>query len=122
MAPRILLVRLQKHRAPRFPEASVQVSNMCRPVLRRPLMSDRQGRYRAPELSVDYEVRVSNAGSDTVVYKGKALAVGLQSAADFSLAVGRQTQTVVVQAQVSQVETTQPRFRYPHVQAADAWN
>ena len=77
------------------------------------LMSDRQGRYRAPELRVDYEVRVSNAGFDTVVYKGKALAVGVQSAVDFSLAVGQQTQTVVVQAQVSQVETTNDAIGTP---------
>jgi hypothetical protein len=77
------------------------------------LMSDTQGRYRAPELRIDYEVRVSNASSDTVVYKGKAPAVGVQSAADFSLAVGQQTQTVVVQAQVSQVETTKDAIENP---------
>jgi hypothetical protein len=77
------------------------------------LISDRQGRYRAPELRVgDYLVQVSNAGFDTVVYKGKALDVSVQSAVDFSLAVGQQTETVVC--------GRFRRWKRLHVPAADA--
>ena len=89
-----------------IPEASVQVRNVQTGITET-VTSDGQGRYRAPELRVgDYEVQVSKAGFETVVHKGITLAVGVQSVVDFSLAVGQQTQTVVVQAQVSQVETT----------------
>jgi hypothetical protein len=89
-----------------IPEASVQAKNVQTGITQT-VTSDGQGRYRAPELRVgDYEVQVSKAGFETVVRKGITLAVGVQSVVDFSLAVGQQTQTVVVQAQVSQVETT----------------
>src|ERR1700690_3973439 len=71
-----------------IPEASVHVSNMQTGITQT-VISARQDRYRAPELRVgDYEVQVSNAGFDTVVYEDRALAGGVQSAADFSLAVG----------------------------------
>src|SRR5258708_5820755 len=66
-----------------------------------------QGRYRVPDLGVgQYEVQASKTGFSTAVHKGITLTVGGQSVVDFALPVGQQQQTVTVEGQVSQVETT----------------
>ena len=89
-----------------IPDASVQVRNVGTGVAQT-VTADAQGRYRAPELGVgQYEVQASKTGFSTVVHKGITLTVGGQTVVDFALPVGQQTQTVTVEGQVSQVETT----------------
>src|ERR1035438_4790105 len=69
--------------------------------------SDTQGRYNVPDLGVgEYEVQAAKAGFSTLVHKGITLTVGSQGVVDFALAVGQTQQTVTVEGQVSQVETT----------------
>ncbi len=69
--------------------------------------SDAQGRYRVSELGVgEYRVEASKMGFAQVVHPGITLTVGAQTVVDLALPVGQQTQTVTVESQVSQVETT----------------
>ena len=51
-------------------------------------------------------MQASRDGFATVVHKGITLTVGSQNVVDFSLAVGQTQQTVTVEGQVTQVETT----------------
>jgi hypothetical protein len=70
-------------------------------------VTDAQGRYNLADLAVgDYEAQASKEGFSTVVYRAITLTVGAQSVVDFSLPLGQQTQTVTVEGQISQVETT----------------
>jgi hypothetical protein len=70
-------------------------------------MTDGQGRYTAPDLPVgDFEVTAMKTGFSTVLQSGITLTVGARTVVDFSLAVGQQQQTITVQAEVSQVETS----------------
>src|SRR5712691_9023126 len=88
------------------PEASVQVRNVGTG-LTQSVTADGQGRFRVPDMGVgEYELQASKTGFSTVVHKGITLAVGAQTVVDFSLPVGQQQQTVTVEGQVSQVETT----------------
>jgi hypothetical protein len=88
------------------PDASVQVKNTATGITQS-ATSDPQGRFRVSEIGVgDYEVQASKMGFQTTVHKGITLAVGSQVVVDFSLAVGQQTQTVTVEGQVAEVETT----------------
>ncbi len=88
------------------PGAAVQVKNIGTGTTQA-TQSDLQGRYTAAELGVgEYEVQASKSGFSTVVHKGITLTVGAQSVVDFSLPVGQAQQTVTVEGQVSQVETT----------------
>jgi len=69
--------------------------------------SDTAGRYRAPELLVgSYEINASHAGFQTVIRKGVTITVGSEAIVDISLKVGQAQQTITVDEQVSQVETT----------------
>ncbi len=69
--------------------------------------SDAQGRFRVPDLGVgNYEVQASRDGFATVVHKGVLLTVGSENVVDFSMAVGQTQQTITVEGQVTQVETT----------------
>ena len=69
--------------------------------------TDGQGRYTVPNLSIgEYELQASQQGFSTAVRKGITLAVGSQIVVDFSLPVGQVNQTVSVQGQASQVETS----------------
>jgi len=69
--------------------------------------SDPQGRFNIADLPVGtYTVSASKTGFSTVVHEGVVLNVGAQAVVDFALAVGQQTQTITVQGEVSQVETT----------------
>jgi outer membrane receptor protein involved in Fe transport len=87
-------------------EASVHVRNVGTSVMQS-TVTDGQGRYNAPDLGVgEYEVQASKTGFSTVVHRGITLTVGAQVVVDFSLPVGQQSQTVTVEGQVSQVQTT----------------
>src|SRR6266700_1045130 len=69
--------------------------------------TDSQGRFRIPQLGLgDYEVQASRMGFSTVVRKGITLTVGSESVIDFSMPVGQAQQTVTVEGQASQVETS----------------
>lgn len=73
----------------------------------RTMMTDGQGRYTVSDLLIgDYEVQASAAGFQTAVHKGITLAVGNQLVVDFTLQVGQTQQTVTVEGEVPQVETT----------------
>jgi len=88
------------------PDAAVQVRNVGTDA-GQTVTSDAQGRYRVPDLNVgQYEVRGTKMGFQTVVHSGIELTVGVQAVVDLSLQVGQQQQTVTVESQVSQVETT----------------
>ena len=87
-------------------DATVQVKNVGTGITQT-TASNAQGRFTVADLGIgDYEVQASKTGFSTVVHRGITLTVGSQSVVDFSLPVGQQTQTVTVEGQVSQVETT----------------
>lgn len=87
-------------------DAAIQVKNVGTGVTQTST-TDAAGRFNVPDLGVgDYEVQASKIGFSTVVHRGITLTIGAQSVVDFSLPVGQQTQTVTVEGQVSQVETT----------------
>jgi len=89
-----------------IPDASVQVQNAGTGATQS-ATSDAEGRYRVADLPVgNYQVQASKMGFSTAVHAGITLTVGAQSVVDFSLPVGQQTQTVTVEGQASQVETT----------------
>jgi hypothetical protein len=69
--------------------------------------SDSQGRYTVPDLDVGtYEVDADNPGFKRFVHSGISLTVGSQLLVDISLEVGSAEQTVTVEGQAPQVETT----------------
>src|SRR3984893_18162393 len=87
-------------------DAAIQVKNVGTGVTQTST-TDAAGRFNVPDLGIgDYEVQASKTGFSTVVHRGIRLSIGAQSVVDFSLPVGQQTQTVTVEGQVSQVETT----------------
>ena len=89
-----------------IPEAAIQVKNIGTGA-QQTTASDGQGRFRVPDLGVgDYEIQASKMGFSTVLHKGITLTVGNQAVVDFALAVGQQSQTVTVEAQASQLETS----------------
>jgi len=86
--------------------ASVEVRNTGTG-LTQTTTSDSAGRFRVPDLGVgSYDVQASQTGFSSVVHRGITLTVGAQSVVDFALPVGQQQQTVTVEGEVSQVETT----------------
>jgi len=88
------------------PDAAVQVRNVGTGATQN-VTSNAQGRFTAADLAVGaYELRASKAGFQTLVRTGITLTVGAQAVVDFALTVGQQQQTVTVEAQASQVETT----------------
>ena len=88
------------------PDAKVQATNAGTGAVQT-TVSDAQGRYRLQALPVgQYEVQAENSGFQTVVRKGITLDAGANVVVDFALTVGQVSQTVVVEAEVSQVETT----------------
>jgi len=87
-------------------DAAVQIKNVGTGLTQN-ANTDTGGRYRVPDLGLGaYEVQASKAGFQTVVRRGITLAVGSESVVDLSLPVGQQQQTVTVEGQASQVETT----------------
>ena len=88
-----------------IPGAAISAKN-DRTGITRSTQSDAQGRYNVPDLAIgEYEVQASKMGFQTVIKKNIALEVGAAPVADFQLAVGQTTETVNVEANVSQVET-----------------
>ncbi len=86
--------------------ASVSIKNVDTGIAH-PVTTDGQGRYRVPELQIgNYEVQASQSGFQTVVRKGITLSVGSEAVIDLTLPVGQAQQTVTVDAQASQVDTT----------------
>jgi Carboxypeptidase regulatory-like domain/TonB dependent receptor/TonB-dependent Receptor Plug Domain len=86
--------------------ASIAVKNVDTGVTQN-TTSDAQGRYRVPELLIgNYEVQATQAGFQTVVRKGITLTVGSEAVIDITLPVGQSQQTVTVEAEASQVDTT----------------
>jgi outer membrane receptor protein involved in Fe transport len=74
--------------------------------LTRETTSDPQGRYNVPDLAIGaYELRASKTGFQTLVRAGVTLTVGSRPVIDFQLAIGQTSETVNVEATVSQVET-----------------
>jgi Carboxypeptidase regulatory-like domain len=68
--------------------------------------TDAQGRYLVPLLPVgSYDVQAKLSGFQTVNHKGITLAVGASPVVDFSLPVGKVSETVTVAGEVSQVQT-----------------
>ena len=86
--------------------ASLQVKNTGTGITQ-DTTTDGQGRFNVPSLNVgDYEVTATKTGFQKVVRGGITLTVGGNAVVDFTLPVGQEQQTVTVEAQVSQVETT----------------
>jgi Carboxypeptidase regulatory-like domain len=70
-------------------------------------VTDANGRYTIPDLPIgNYTIQATATGFQTVVHSGITLTVGASPVIDFTLPVGNVTQTVSVESQVSQVETT----------------
>jgi len=89
-----------------IPAATVQVKNTGTGQTQA-TESDAQGRFRVADLAVgEYEVQANKSGFATVVHRGITLSVGAEQVVDFSLQVGQVAQTVTVEGEVSQVETT----------------
>jgi hypothetical protein len=85
---------------------TIQVKNIGTG-LTRSVVTDSQGRYTATDLQIgDYEVQAAISGFGTAIRKGITLSVGSQLMVDFTLQVGSTQQTVTVEAEVPQVETT----------------
>lgn len=85
--------------------ATVQITNVGTNASQS-TVTDAQGRYKVSLLPIGtYDVRGSMAGFQTIVRKGAQLTVGANIVVDLSLPVGQVSQTVSVEAQVSQVET-----------------
>jgi hypothetical protein len=88
------------------PDAAVQIKNTGTGVART-VNTDAEGRYRAAELSIGtYDAQASKTGFQTAAHNNFTLNVGSELVVDFALPVGQQTQTVTVEGQVAEVETT----------------
>ncbi|HLK48817.1 MAG TPA: carboxypeptidase-like regulatory domain-containing protein, partial [Bryobacteraceae bacterium] len=89
-----------------IPGASVEIRNTATGTARS-VVSDAQGRYNIPDLGIGtYEVRGSKTGFQTTVRSGLALTVGSAPVIDLQLSVGQTQETVTVEANAAQVETT----------------
>jgi hypothetical protein len=87
-------------------DAAIQVKNTGTG-LSQSTNTDGQGRFNVPSLAVgDYEVEASKAGFATAVRTNISLTVGASFVTDFALQVGQSNQTVTVQAETAQVDTT----------------
>ena len=89
-----------------IPGATIQIRNTGTGVANT-TTTDGQGRFNVPDLQVgSYEVRATHMGFQTEVRQGITLSVGGQAVVDLALQVGETTQTVTVQGEATQVETT----------------
>ncbi len=69
-------------------------------------VSDSEGRFAIADMPIgSYDVKASRPGMETVVRSGVVLTVGASLVLDFTLKVGRASENVIVNAQVSRVET-----------------
>lgn len=88
------------------PGAAIEVRNTDTGAART-VVSDEQGRYSVPDLGIGtYEVRGSKPGFQTTVRSGLTLTVGSAPVVDIQLPVGQTQEAVTVEANASQVETT----------------
>ncbi len=88
------------------PDAMVQIRNTGTGATQT-VTSDAVGRYRVVDLPVgQYDLQSSKSGFQTVVHTGIALDPGANVVVDFALPVGQVTQSVTVEGNVTQVETT----------------
>jgi hypothetical protein len=85
--------------------ATVQAKNLATGNSRS-AASDSAGRFAIADLAIgSYDVRASNPGFDPVVRSSVVLTVGADLVVDFTLNVGQARENVIVNAQVSRVET-----------------
>lgn len=88
-----------------LPGVSVVVKNLDTG-LTRSVVTDDEGRYRAPELTLgSYEVKAELSGFQTGVRTGIKLTVGREASVDITLKVGAITERVVVSGEAPLVET-----------------
>jgi hypothetical protein len=88
------------------PNASVQITNQGTGRVQA-TTTDNQGRYNVPDLPVGvYDVQATSTGFQTTIKKGVTLTVGGQAVVDFTLQVGQSQESVTVEANATQVETT----------------
>lgn len=86
--------------------AQVEVRNLATQVTRT-VVTNTQGRYRVPELIVgNYEVRVSLQGFQSSVQTGIPVVVGGERSVDVTMQIGQEQQTVTVEAQAAQVDSS----------------
>jgi outer membrane receptor protein involved in Fe transport len=89
-----------------IPGAMITVMNTGTGAVRTAATDD-QGRYNVPDLDIGtYEVDAEKTGFKRIVHGGIQLTVGSQVVVDAILQVGATEQTVTVQGQVIQVDTT----------------
>jgi hypothetical protein len=89
-----------------LPGATVQVKNVSTGVIRT-VTTNEVGRYRVPDLLVgQYEVQATLSGFRTVVESAIPLTVGSERLVNFSLPIGQAQETVTVESQIAQVDTT----------------
>jgi hypothetical protein len=70
-------------------------------------MTNEVGRYRVPDLLVgQYEVQATQPGFQTVIEKSITVTVGSEREVNISLPIGQTQQTVNVEAQIAQVDTS----------------
>ncbi len=88
------------------PDAMVKATNTATGVSQT-ATTDAQGRFRVAQLPIGpYDVETEKSGFKSVIRKGVVLTVGSQVVLDFALTVGELTQSVTIEGQVAQVETT----------------
>ena len=89
-----------------LPGVSVVVKNIDTG-LSRTVITDDQGRYHAPNLTLgNYEISAELSGFQTAVRSGVLLTVGREALVDFTMKVGEMTEKVVVSGEAPLVETT----------------
>lgn len=89
-----------------IPDATVKATNTATGISQN-ATSDAQGRFRVAQLPIGpYDLQAEKMGFKTALRKGVEITVGSQLVADFSLTVGEVTQSVTIEGQVAQVETT----------------
>src|SRR5579863_2242287 len=88
------------------PGATVEVKNVGTGIAQSN-PTDAAGRFIVPELPIgDYQVQAAKPGFQTAVHAGITLTVGATRVVDFTLPVGQDQQTLTVESQVSEVETS----------------
>ncbi len=86
--------------------ATVEVKNTATQVVRN-VTTNAQGRFAVPELFVgNYDVRVSMAGFQNSVQTSVPVVVGGERTVDFAMKIGQAQETVTVEAQAAQVDTS----------------
>src|SRR5579862_1442318 len=88
------------------PNATVQAKNNGTGAVQT-TVTDPQGRFVLQDLAVgSYDVQASANGFSTAIRVGITLSVGAELVLDFALNIGQQQQTVTVQGDIVQVDTT----------------